>query len=372
MQLRDYQQEAVDFLTPRTRGFIIAPAGSGKTIIGAHAIAGVVRSGQKVTWLANTVEQVQQAIAAITGTTGPEGVDFQVRCAAGQPDVSDSDILLVDECHHLPAESWFATASRATGIVWGLSATPWSDPERDATLTRFFAGIQNFHTVPREKVLASGHLAKGRVFMHDLDVDGEFNEAIESRVVVEVARRCRMYWSIPKFEHERRAKWQITQEFVQQNRVRNAHAVQLAKEGIAAGRSLLTLVGSVLHGEEIAALVPGSVVAHSKMGAKKRREAMGAFRAGELKHLVATSLADEGLDCPVASELILLAGGRSAAKIEQRSGRVMRPYGDKEFGTVHDYVDRGAAFAHAQSKARVRVYKKLGYEISYRDYGVQG
>jgi superfamily II DNA or RNA helicase len=363
VQLRDYQIEAVDFLLPRRRGFIIAPAGSGKTVIGAHAVASRIGPGQKVSWIANTRDQVDQAIAAISGTNGPRDVEFDVSCAAGQPDVSCSHITVVDECHHLPAETWFAVAARAGGIVWGLSATPWSDPDRDATLEKFFEGIQNFHTIERDRVLASGHLAKGRVFMHDLDGDGEFDEQINALVKVEVERRCRTMRFVPKFEHERRAKWQITQAFIQQNRVRNAHAVCTATTAIANGRSVLTLVGSIAHGEEIVAAVPGSVLAHSKMGIKARRATMAAFRSGELKHMVATSLADEGLDCPVASELILLAGGRSAAKIEQRSGRVMRPHGDKEFGTVHDYIDRGAAFAMAQAKAREKTYRKLGYEI---------
>ena len=33
MQLRDYQQRAVNFLQNKHRGFIVSPAGSGKTIM---------------------------------------------------------------------------------------------------------------------------------------------------------------------------------------------------------------------------------------------------------------------------------------------------------------------------------------------------
>jgi superfamily II DNA or RNA helicase len=79
--------------------------------------------------------------------------------------------------------------------------------------------------------------------------------------------------------------------------------------------------------------------------------------------MIATSLADEGLDVPRAAVLILAAGGRSASKIEQRTGRVMRPHESKEIGTIHDFADEGASFAHAQFKARMKIYKKLGYTI---------
>jgi len=364
MILRPYQSRSVEFLQPRSRGFVKAPAGSGKTIIGANAVARKIQPGQKCSWLANTHEQVEQAIAALSGTEGPQDVRFEIRCAAGSPDVSDADILVIDECHHLMAPTWLASASAACGIVWGLSATPWStDPERDAALVEFFGGMENFIEIPREEVMAGGSLAKGLVFMYDLDVQGQFDDEIGERVVIEVARRCRQFWSIPKFEHERRATWQITQEFVQQNRVRNAHACHTIRTAVEAGKSVLTLVGSIVHGMEIAEQVPGSVVAHSKMGIKARRAAIAGFRDGSLKSMIATSLADEGLDCPIASELVLLAGGRSAAKIEQRSGRVMRPHGDKEFGIVHDYLDRGAKFAYAQAIARQKTYSNLGYEI---------
>jgi len=273
--------------------------------------------------------------------------------------------MLVHNCHHLMAPTWLATASAAVGIVWGLSATPWgTDPERNAALVEFFGGMQNFIDIPREEVMAGGSLAKGLVFMYDLDVQGQFDDEIATKVAVEVARRCKRFWNIPKFEHERRATWQITQETVQQNRVRNAHACHTIRTATAAGKSVLTLVGSIVHGEEIAQQVEGSVMAHSKMGAKKRRDTIAAFRDGSLKSLIATQLADEGLDVPIASELVLLAGGRSAAKIEQRSGRVMRPHGDKEFGVVHDYLDRGAKFAFAQAIARQKTYSSLGYEIT--------
>lgn len=362
MNLRPYQARSIDFLQPLKRGFIVAPAGSGKTIIAANAVAKKIKTGQKVCWLANTREQVDQAIEALSNTDGPGGVEFDVRCAAGMPDVSDADILVVDESHHLMAETWMQTASAARGIVWGFSATPWgTDPERNAGLKAFFEN--QFLLIDREEVKAGGHLAEGRVFMHDLDTRGQFDEEIAKKTAVEVARRVRMFRQIPKFEHERRATWQITQETVQQNRVRNAHAVATIKQSVGEGKSVLTLVGSIEHGEEIAAQVEGTIVAHSKMGLKKRRAAIEAFRDGTLKSLVATSLADEGLNCPIASVLVLLAGGRSAAKIEQRAGRVMRPVEGKEFGTVHDYWDKGAKFAWAQAFARVKTYQNLGYTI---------
>lgn len=361
MRLRDYQSESVAFLVPRKRAFIVAPAGSGKTVIGAHAMSRVAWRGCKVGWLANTREQVEQAIAAISRTEGPEDVDFLVACAAAQPDLSDRDIVVIDEAHHMPAETWAATIGRVRpdAYLWGLSATPWhEDDERNQKVRDAF---KDFFTIGRERVVASGHLMEGKVYVHDLDYPGQYDREIESRTMFEVTRRCRAFPRIPRFEHERRAKWQITQEFVQQNENRNAAAVAIANQEARAGESVLLLVYSIEHGEALAARIEGAVVVHSKLSKKKRAQAIEDFRAGRLRVLVATSLADEGLDVPRASRLVLVAGGRSAGKLEQRAGRVLRPHDGKNGGVIHDFLDAGAAFAHAQAKARFRIYDKLGY-----------
>lgn len=359
--LRDYQQEAVDWLLSRRRGFIHAPAGSGKTIIAAHAVARRAWPGCRVVWLANTVEQVQQGEAAIQRTSGP-ACDIEVCCVQSNPDCSRADVVVTDEAHHLPAETWSRTVGQALergAVVWGFSATPWhEDEERNAKVREAF---QEFFSVDRARVLAAGCLVEGKVFFHDLDVPGQFDPDINSRVAVELIRRCRRYPGVPRFEHERRARWQITQEVIQANEARNQAAVGLARQEAGRGQSVLMLVHSIEHGEKLALGTGSGQLCHSKLPAKKRREMIEGFRVGALPILVATSLADEGLDCPRASRLVLVSGGRSSGKLEQRIGRILRPFEGKEAGICHDFLDRGAIFAAAQARARWRVYEGLGY-----------
>lgn len=363
MILRDYQSESSTFLQARTRGMVVAPAGSGKTIIGAHALSKVLRPGMKVTWIANTREQVEQAGAAISRMPGPENVDINICCAAAAPDVSDSDVVVFDECHHIPAASWlaiFASPSGKERIVFGLTATPWhEDEERNQVVRDVF---KEFHTIERERVLASGHLVEGKVWMHDLDQPGQFDQEIDEQTLLETNRRCRAFPMIQRFEHERRVRWQITQEFVQKNEKRNHAIVALLNAETAAGQSSLALVFSIEHGENLAARIPAAGIVHSKLRIKERRRLIEAFRDGSLGVLFATSLADEGLDVPRASRLVLAAGGRSAGKLEQRAGRILRPFEGKARGVVHDFLDRGATFALAQARARMRVYENLGYD----------
>ena len=283
--------------------------------------------------------------------------------------------VLVHNCHHLPAASWHATfgTARPGCRIFGFSATPWADPVRDALLTQLFGGLENFTKVELAEVKASGHLAEGVVIFHDLDVPDMFKAEIESKAAPEIKRRCAFMRYLPpppnahpgwtvEGEHRRRVLWQMTQEVVQNNHARNAAAVYIARSEAAKGLSGLLLVGSIEHGRQLAEQIgPHARLVHGK--SKTRKADVAAFRKGEYRVMVASSVGDEGLDVPVASFLVLMSGGRSPTKIIQRAGRVMRPYPGKTHGIVHDFLDRGAPLAYSQARARKKIYASLGYEI---------
>lgn len=319
--------------------------------------------------MANTIEQCEQAVKAFQSVPGPEGVDFKIACAAGRPDFSDRDIVIVDEAHHSIAASWLSTlvATKPDVILWFFTATPdTGDAVRDMA---FRLLVEEVFSIHRSRVEASGHLEKGKVYMHDFDVHGCFDAEINRLTVLETVRRTRKFRSIPAFEHGRRAKWQITQQFIQNNENRNHAITYICNRAAGEGLGVLLLVNSIEHGGRLATSATGSVLVHSGLGRRARRTAIEGFRDGSVPILVATSLADEGLDCPRASCLVLAAGGRAPAKLEQRAGRVLRPFEGKKGGVIHDFMDSGAQFALAQARARMKVYDKLGYNpeiVSYK------
>lgn len=360
MNLRAYQSRASDFLVARRLALCVCPAGGGKTIIGASALAQVAQPWDRVGWVCNTREQVEQGHSALKSA----GVEASmVRCVAGlkPEDVADLDYIVIDEVHHLPAASWSMLVGAVKGIVWGLTATPRSgDPDRDYWFRRFW-GEENIITIPREEVMAGGHLAQGRVIMLDLDQLGEFDATINAAAEIEALKMSRRFPALDEIEVKRRAQWRVTLDMLIENPARNAAVVETARAEMERGQSVLVLVSEIEQGERLRDRIGNATLAHSKMGAKKRREAIAAFRDGSLRCLIATSLADEGLDVPRASVLILATAGRSGAKLEQRTGRVMRPHEGKGVGLVYDFIDAGASMARSQAKARMRVYKQLGY-----------
>lgn len=77
--------------------------------------------------------------------------------------------------------------------------------------------------------------------------------------------------------------------------------------------------------------------------------------------LVATQLADEGLDLPRMDTLINTSAGKAAGNAAQRVGRVCRPDGNEPL--VFDFVDGGDAFRR-QWQARSLAYRRSYGEIA--------
>jgi len=369
IELRPYQRDAVSFLFARDRGFVIAPAGSGKTVIAARAAALWMDAfGGKygrVLWLANTQDQVSQAVKALEAEPALR-CGFHVACVAAQPDPSTFALVIVDEAHHTPAATWDAlvAAVRPNATLWGFSATPWhpTDEERNESVRRVF---EVFYEVPREDVLASGHVLQGAVKMHDIDGLGEFDPEIERRSAVETARRLRRYrWADPQ-ETARRVQWQFTVEAIEGNAKRNFAIAGIANAYARMGESVLILVRSIEHGKDLLALLGTDVEArlvYAARGKKARTRDIADFREGVYRIMLATSLADEGLDVPRASTIILAMGGRSPTKLIQRVGRVLRPFPGKTQGTIHDFLDKGSVYGYAQGRKRLSLYEEMGFE----------
>jgi superfamily II DNA or RNA helicase len=146
------------------------------------------------------------------------------------------------------------------------------------------------------------------------------------------------------------------------NRARNDMAIMMAASG-SPKYPTLVLVPRVTLGEYYNMSLRGSVLVHSKMPKKHRREAMEEFKAGNISTMIATSLADEGLDLPNVHTLVMVSGGRSAQKTIQRASRALRRAPGKDTAIIHDFKDTFHPLGQAHSKKRIKCYKELGCTI---------
>ena len=364
MNFRPYQLPAAEYLTKRKRGMVQAPAGSGKTVIAAAALCIALKAKHrdckvKAGWMANTQEQVAQAHAALALFPDIARLaDVTVACAAAGTDWSSFGVLIVDEAHHAPAPEWQRQIQSCSGAIWGMTATP---PEPHESRHEPFCELfgSDWHIIKRKDV--GENLARAKVFIVDSSDTG-LRELIDADIDRTVAWR-RRYWRGGEGELWGQVAWQsIIKLGIVENGCRNMKAIELARKH--SGDQALMLVNQIEHAEWFAENIPNSVACFSKMGKKKRAAALDAFKAGTVKCLIATSLADEGLDLPNADTLILVSGGRSKRLAEQRSGRVLRSFAGKSHGRIYDFADTFHPLAAKQSRARQDTYRELGYEFA--------
>jgi superfamily II DNA or RNA helicase len=354
MNLRDYQKNAVEW-AKTSDGLIIAPAGSGKTWIAAsiikhlHERQTIGRFG----WIAPTRETCQQARTSLKVAGVPDEI-VDIRCPHESVDFSQKDVLIVDEAKHSPAVGWRRIIESCKGFRYGFDATPWCDDEDRNAVTRtlFFNRTYEIKRSDIGDSLADAYLHLSDAT--DLNLKQKIDDNIDRLFVTR-----RRYMRISDDELKRMCAWESLVDIgICQNRDRNAYAVDYALEHL--DMQTLILIPRITLGEEYEAAIPRSLLVHSKIGKKQRKAAMEQFKAGNLRTMIATSLADEGLDLPNVELLIMVSGGRSSQKTIQRASRALRKTDSKNCATILDFSDRFHPIGAYHAKKRMECYRQLG------------
>jgi superfamily II DNA or RNA helicase len=335
MELRDYQQEALG----RVRGAIakgarrvalVAPTGSGKTVLAAHMIEAV---GESVLFLAHRKELVDQASAKLSALgvrhgilmAGRRWVDAPVQVASVQslskrwvPRVS---YVVVDECHHTPADSFLRivrAVPRAT--VLGLTATPWRLDGRG--LADLF-DTSVLVATPADLV-ARGFLVPALGFTYDRPAfsgvgmrAGDYDEAAAGEVM-----RARVLLDRVVERWLRYANGLRTVVFA----CTVAHSRDLVQSFVAAG----------VKAEHLDGKTP-----------KVEREALLArLRTGETTVVSNVGVLTEGWDEPSLGCVILARPTKSVGLYLQMVGRGRRPFPGKKALRLHDHT--GCVLEHGE------------------------
>jgi superfamily II DNA or RNA helicase len=140
-KIRKHQQKAVEAAGKKDFGVIVAPTGSGKTIIGLKIIADKKQPALIIVHRKQLLEQWMERIEAFIGIPkkdigiigqGKAKVGKQITVATIQSlpkkidEIKNSfGTIIVDECHHIPAETFRNTIEQLhTFYLYGLTATP--------------------------------------------------------------------------------------------------------------------------------------------------------------------------------------------------------------------------------------------------------
>jgi superfamily II DNA or RNA helicase len=358
MNLREYQQKAVEW-AKTSDGLIVAPAGSGKTWIAASIIKHFLEQHHlkdypcKIGWLAPTRETCQQARTSLRVAGVPDEV-VEVRCPHESVDFSKKDMLIVDEAKHSPAAGWRRIIESCNGIRYGFDATPWGDDPDRNTVTRTLFRNRTYE-ISRSDIgdsLADAYLQLSDAT--DLNLKQKIDDNIDRLFVTR-----RRYMRISDEDLKKMCAWESLVDIgICQNRERNNYAINYAVEHL--DMQTLILIPRITLGEDYEKRIPNSLLVHSKIAKKQRKAAMEEFKAGNLRTMIATSLADEGLDLPNVELLIMVSGGRSSQKTIQRASRALRKTETKNCATIVDFSDKFHPIGAFHAKKRMTCYRELG------------
>ncbi len=371
------QLDAVDALLERDNGVLAAATAFGKTVVGAKLISSrkvntlilVHRQQLLSQWVERLSEfllihealpelpvkrgrkQEQRLIGQLGA--GKNRLNSIVDVAIMQSLNKGGDVkaciknygmIIVDECHHIPAFSFEQIFKNATArYVYGLTATP-ARPDGHHPIIFFYCGSIRYRVDAKAQ-------AERRPFDHFL---------------------------IPRFTSFRIGGAENTETLTIQeiysklieDDIRNELIIDDVVEGYKNGRNSLVLTGRVAHVKTLSDMlkrkIPDVISLTGGMGTKKTAETLQKIVSIPENNpfaLVATgSFIGEGFDESRLDTLFLAMPVAWKGTLQQYAGRLHRLHQNKKDVQVYDYIDIHVRMLEKMYGKRLKGYSAIGYK----------
>ena len=365
--LRDYQSEVVLEAINKQTGTISLPTGAGKTMIGLNLIYQLRKKAivlvHRKELLYQWADRVEKTFGVTCGVIGDgkffEGVvtvAMLQTLSTGKELKGEYGIMIADECHHIPAETFQKVADNISAKYrYGLSATAWRGDGKDLLI---FAQTSNIiKNVTVQDLVDDGYLAKPVFKIYDCNQDME------------------LYGEDPHDPLRRNKKnyKQMYNEYIRDSKRRNGMIVDITNTLYRLGHRIYIDVTFVKHGRNIEKMLRKEGILNKFISGsdttKTRNRVLAEFEDEEQDPFVLVStLIKEGVDLPKMTTIILAGGGKGKTQMIQSIGRSLRP---KINGTneaiIVDFNDNGAyLLEHSRLRRKVMkdYYGKLYQERS--------
>jgi DNA repair protein RadD len=342
---RPYQKNVIDHFNGITsfvkRVLLVAPTGSGKTIIGSRIIKEAVAQGKTILVLAHTREIVMQTSRKLRDLgiwhgvimAGVDGLPLApVQVASIQTldaramrtermKLPQADLVVVDECHHATARTWRRLIDAyPEALVLGLTATPIRGDGRG--LGGIFEVIIECPQIP--DLIKQGYLVPARIYAPSTpDLKGVQSHAGDY-VGTQLA--------------ERMDKTELVADIVG------------SRFKFGEGRKTVCFASGVGHSLHLCEQFnqAGVKAAHIDGGTPKdeRDAILRQLKNGEIELVTNYGVLTEGFDLPDIGCIILARPTKKMGLYRQMVGRGLRPAPGKDDCVILDHS--GAVFRHGR------------------------
>ncbi|WP_163411232.1 DEAD/DEAH box helicase [Flavobacterium ajazii] len=190
--LRNHQDKVIETSSKKDFGVIVAPPNSGKTIMGLKIIAEKKQPALIIVHRKQLLQQWQERIQAFLGISKNEiGIIAQGKAKIGKHITiatiqslpkqieqihNQFGTILIDECHHIPAEIFRNTIEKLeTFYLYGLTATPFRKYNDDKLIFAFIGEIISEITTSDIE-----NFKHAQIIVKNTDLDIPFNSKTDS------------------------------------------------------------------------------------------------------------------------------------------------------------------------------------------------
>lgn len=358
--LRDYQLQAVITSVAHGNGILKVATGGGKTVIAGCTIGALKKKSIFIVHTRDLLYQAKESFSRIfpnetIGQIGDGVIDYQNITVATMQTLAilggievgknkyDEDgtndeakietnkikknafneyrrtvqCVMMDEvqivCSQTAQNVRFLFES--ADYAFGYSASPWRDDGSDLAIEAAFG--DRIIDITASELIRRGYLVKPIIEVHKTfyicnDIKGNYTD--------------------------------IYKRYIVDNYSRNSQIAYEAVEQYKSGMNTLILVTQINHGNTLAEIIKKEhnidvAFISGKSGMKKRKQAIQDMRDGKISLLIASTIADVGLDIPRLECIIEAGAGKSSVTALQRLGRIMRPFNNKQSCKFITYRD---------------------------------
>jgi superfamily II DNA or RNA helicase len=348
--LYDYQKAAIDTAAKKEMGVIVAPPGSGKTIIGLSIIAQKEQPALIIVHRKQLFDQWVERIQSFLGIAAP----FIGKIVQGQQKIgthitvamiqsvagmnASNDIfksfgtIIIDECHHVPAKTFRQVISNfQCYYLYGLTATP----------------IRKNN----DERLIFIHIGE---VIHEIKLPSQNNTPVKKVSII-----IRETELLVPFDHKTDKAETLLQILIHDS-ARNRLIIDDIISEVNAGKKVLVLTERKAHIQTLYQYLKTkfeviTISGEDPESAKKTR--FSQINSGNFQILISTGqFLGEGVDIPGLDCLVLAYPFSFEGKMIQYLGRVQRTLATP---VIYDYRDIHVDYLEKLFRQRSRYYQRL-------------